>query len=641
MFPLCLRQKKNRVRSACDPVVPALHAVHGTPSGTLRIALGALLVSSLVSATESQGQRVSATTPIDARLEAISLNGPLRLTLTPRSAAAAASLGEVERLMLSGTALSPREVREAFLYGGSEVHCTDGAGHWQRWAQPIDVRRTGARRQRVVRVNYLVDVTTLRAMCVHPFEFHSLTGAAKVVARAPDGSTATTASIDFYHGSVSIKVATLNMQFGCKDHDLHRIAAVLSRADIALVTEVDSNTVRGNPDCGGLPWPTGVQARVISRESGLANYYYGVMGHHNRGTTGSAIFSRMRFDARSQSIEVAQGTPAVTKIHIAVLTVFAAQYNVMLTHWPYAQSDTQLRRVVGIATAQRIRETGGPIFFGGDLNSLPGEAGIDSLARVLTNSYDAATAGGVNAAPDRSIDQVFFRGPYKVTGYEHILAPTDHGAMVLVEFRKIWQAPDTTHPVTITVEQHARDDRESTITVRARDAVTGAELQGGVEIDGRYLGLTGTRITYRPITELMKVKRCAGDPRNVDPVFNPIMRPLPKEDTIIVDRSRGIVVFPAGAPYANPDFAPSPKLTLQITCEEPDFGALTRFAKIEISDAALLRTPLGSVLINNIFIGRTGERVNTGCSLDVRAPACIGVVRAEGYPDEPFSVGIP
>jgi endonuclease/exonuclease/phosphatase (EEP) superfamily protein YafD len=370
------------------------------------------------------------------------------------SAPASASATRTADVLLLATAHDWNSgVKNVRLTGESIVTCVSGDGVVRELRSPIaaanpylDPAATGGPTTRAVQYGF--NVLALLRTCGPGTSWSSLR--VEVTGRVDsfNGAAAATPLATIRH--LVLKVATFNVSQGAvrATDDPDAILArwgreLFARADIVLVTEL---------------WDEHMAA-VLAANAGLPHSYLAAMYLYDP-YRDVAVFSRFPLrDALTEPLFIQSGWRAMVRTKLLGVTadIAGVPHRLLVSHWAPPEFPWQPdphRLAAASVVNQRVDEADGPVFFGGDLNACPpakatmeipecsyeGEA-LDApgdewhqIVTRLTDSFSAAP-GEPRHCSDTRIDYVFFRGSYRVTGYESCLAdaegnelgsPSDH-----------------------------------------------------------------------------------------------------------------------------------------------------------------------------------------------------------------------
>jgi endonuclease/exonuclease/phosphatase family metal-dependent hydrolase len=404
------------------------------------------------------------------------------------------------------------------------------------------------------------------------------------------------------------------------------IGRSLRTADIAILNEIFRGGDRVNQPAvikaaGGFQYMTYAQrhadggrgsetGEVILSRSPISN----VKVHVAPRAPGSAGYARRLFVQATVTIG---GTP---------LTVFATR---LANDETGVDRSADRRLSAEFFVKQLLPTVHGPVILAGDLNDSANMVPVTTLKRYLTDAFDVASSK--ENCTDPRIDYVLFRGldrfypgmsdSVKMRCYHGWQVLSDHPLVIA----DIGWLEKPARRVVLHVVQVSKTPTRRTIIVRAADADDGRLLGGEVRVDGASFGRPNRPLTYAPKLAVLQRRECGAS----------IL--IKREVAVTVEQSVGIFIPAAGTTYQGLDFVPSPRLALTIACGLVSGSPGTsRVVEVEATDAATGAKVTGTILIDGQAIGPTGQALPrircTGTSA-----SCSAIVRAPGYPDEPFT----
>jgi endonuclease/exonuclease/phosphatase (EEP) superfamily protein YafD len=353
-------------------------------------------------------------------------------------------------------------VENVRLTGESIVTCVSGDGVVRELRSPIaatnpypDSAATSGPTTRAVQHGF--NVLALLRTCGPGTSWSSLQVEVTGRVESFNGAAAATPLATIRH--IVLKVATFNVAQGDvrKTEDPDAILArwgrdLFSRADIVLVTELWDHHM----------------AAVLAANAGLP-YWHTAATYFNDPYRDVAVLSRFPLrDALTEPLFIQSGLRAMVRTKLLGVTAAIAgvPHRLLVSHWappefPW-QPDPHRLAAASVVT-QRVDDTDGPVFFGGDLNACPPatatmeipecsyedkalDAPGDEWHQVVTRLTDSfvAAPGQPRHCSSSRIDYVFFRGPYRVTGYESCLHYPDGS--------EVWSPSD--HPWVLATLEH-------------------------------------------------------------------------------------------------------------------------------------------------------------------------------------------
>lgn len=341
-------------------------------------------------------------------------------------------------------------VKDVRLSGESIVTCVSGDGVVRELRSPIAATnphpdpdaKTGPTTRAV---QHGFNVLALLRTCGPGTSWSSLRVEVTGSVDSFDGSAAATLLATIHH--LVLKVATFNVAQGAvratKDPD-----AILARwgrnlfaqADIVLVTEL---------------WDDHM-ASVLAANAGLP-YRHLAQTYFNDPYVDVAVLSRFPLrDAVTEPLFIQSGWRLMVRTKLLGVTadIAGVPHRLLVSHWAPPEFPWQPnphRLAAASVVIQRVDETDGPVFFGGDLNACPPakatmeipecsaeevavDAPGDEWHRIVTRLTDSfvAVPGKPRHCSNTRIDYVFFRGPYRATAYDACVPddgeenPNDH-----------------------------------------------------------------------------------------------------------------------------------------------------------------------------------------------------------------------
>jgi endonuclease/exonuclease/phosphatase family metal-dependent hydrolase len=223
---------------------------------------------------------------------------------------------------------------------------------------------------------------------------------------------------------VPLKIVSFNIAAGQPDKTMGKVVDIIRKADIALLQEVDKNTLRSSPMYPAPPYVD--QADVLAKVSGLNYYAYGASFDYQFGYSGNAILSRYPLDYSTNYMIPKTSPTTKTSILQVGARVQGSLLHLFCSHFAY---DSEPDRIQGANfLLELIANIQDPLIFGGDLNAEPDSSVVKLISSKLKSCYDLAPSPKNHCGP--RVDHVFFNSQFNVQRYEAPCleepAPSDH-----------------------------------------------------------------------------------------------------------------------------------------------------------------------------------------------------------------------